>query len=95
MCEKFASKNSSVVSYDEKLFYYSKTIEEVQALPRYKNIEFIKLSMRSCCESICNHSKEWIKCLGTQLNEYAKKSLFDLKSKLDVNLTNYFNFLDF
>ncbi len=40
--------------------------------------------MRSVCESICNHSKEWIKCLGNQLNDYAKRNLFELKAKLDV-----------
>jgi hypothetical protein len=84
VCEKFASKNTNIVAYDEKLFYYSKTIEEVQALPKFKDIEFIKLSMRSVCDSICSHSKEWIKCLGIQLNDFAKRNLFELKAKLDV-----------
>ena len=28
--------------------------------------------MRSVCDSICSHSKEWIKCLGIQLNDYVK-----------------------
>ncbi len=84
VCEKFASKYTSVVAYDEKLYYYSKTIEEVVALPKFKEIEFIKLSMRSVCDSICSHSKEWIKCLGIQLNDYAKRNLIELKGKLDV-----------
>ena len=40
--------------------------------------------MRSVCDSICSHSKEWIKCLGIQLNDYAKRNLIELKGKLDV-----------
>ena len=84
VCEKFASKNPTVVAYDEKMLYYFKTIEEIQALPKYKEIEFVNLSMRSVCDSISNHSKEWMKCLGNQLNESAKKALFDLDAKLEV-----------
>lgn len=77
------------MAYDEKLLYYFKTIEEVQALPKFKEIEFINLSMRSVCESISNHSREWMKCLGNQLNESAKKSLTELKSRLDVSIFTF------
>jgi hypothetical protein len=66
------------------MLYYFKTIEEVQALPKYKEIEFVNLSMRSVCDSISNHSKEWMKCLGNQLNESAKRTLFELDAKLEV-----------
>lgn len=90
VCEKFASKNPNIVAYDEKILFYYKTIEEIQALAKYKDIDFIKLSMRSVCESIANHAKEWMKCLGQQLNESARKSLLDLKAKLDVSI-----FLDY
>lgn len=68
------------------MLFYFKTIEEIQTLPKYKDIDFIKLSMRSVCESIANHAKEWMKCLGQQLNDSAKKSLYELKQKLDVNI---------
>ena len=88
VCEKFAAKNQSVVAYDEKLLYYSKIIEEVATLPKYKNIDFIKLSMRSLCESISMHAKEWMKCLGQQLNESAKRILYELKAKFDVSTSN-------
>jgi dynein heavy chain, axonemal len=85
VCEKFAMKNPNVVAYDEKILYYYKTIEEVQLLPKFKDIEFVRLSMRSVCESISQHSKEWMKHLGIQLNDSTRKSLFDLKQKIDVN----------
>jgi dynein heavy chain len=83
VCEKFASKSPSIVAYDEKLLFYTKTIEEIHQLPKCKDIEFIRLSMRSVCESIANHAKEWMRCLGQQLNESAKKMLHELKGKLD------------
>ena len=66
------------------MHYYFKTIEEVQALPKYKEIEFVNLSMRSVCESISNHSREWMKCLRNQLNESARRTLFELDAKLEV-----------
>jgi dynein heavy chain len=85
VCEKFALKNPNVVAYDEKILYYYKTIEEIQLLPKYKDIEFVRLSMRSVCDSISHHSKEWMKHLGIQLNETTKRSLLDLKHRLDVS----------
>lgn len=90
VCEKFALKNPNVIAYDEKILYYFKTIEEVQQLPKFKDIEFVRLSMRSVCESISQHSKEWMKHLGAQLNESTKKSLFELKHRLEVSFKNYF-----
>ena len=90
VCEKFASKSPHVVGYDEKILYYYKTIEEVNLLPKFKDIEFIRLSMRSVCESISQHSKEWMKALGNQLNEFTKKTLMDLKMKIDVSFRSFF-----
>ena len=84
MCEKFASKNPSIVEYDEKMVFYYKTIEEIMALQKEKDVSFVRLSMRSVCESMANHSKEWMKCLGQQLNESAKIRLFEIKAKLEV-----------
>ena len=83
VCEKFASKNPSVVAYDEKFLQYYKTIEEIQALVKSKDIEFVRLSQRSALDSIIHHSKDWMKCLGHQLNETCKKSLYDLKHRID------------
>jgi dynein heavy chain len=84
VCEKFASKMPSIVAYDEKMLFYMKTIEEIQQLPKFKDIEFIRLSMRSVCESIANHAKEWMKCLAQQLNESARKMLHEIKTRLDT-----------
>ena len=86
ICEKFASKNPNVIAYDEKLLNYAKTIEEINALIKFKDIEFIKLSKRSVCESIVNHTKEWIKHLCHNLNETARKQLFELKNRLEVSV---------
>jgi hypothetical protein len=83
-CEKFAIKNPSITAYDERFFYYSKNIEELQAMNKYKDFDFIKLSIRSICDSISHHAKEWIKCYGNLLNETSKRSLFELKNKLNV-----------
>jgi formylmethanofuran dehydrogenase subunit B len=92
VCEKFASKNPSIVDYDEKMILYYKTIEEILALPKEKEIEFVRLGMRSLCESMAYHAKEWMKCLAQQLNESAKKRLFEIKVKLEVNLFSELNY---
>lgn len=63
---------------------YYKTIDEITALPKDKDIDFVRLSMKSLCESMVNHCREWMKCLSQQLNESARKKLHELKVKLDV-----------
>jgi dynein heavy chain len=84
ICEKFFLKNPSVTAFDERILYYSKMIEEVNLSEKIRNIDFIRVSMRSLIESLANHSKEWMKCLGKLLNDSAKQNLFDLKSLLEV-----------
>lgn len=68
------------------VFYY-KTIDEIMNLQKEKDVDFVRLSMRSVCESMANHSREWMKCLGQQLNDYAKKRLYEIKVKLDVRFS--------
>jgi hypothetical protein len=72
------------VAFDEKMVFYYKTIDEIMNLQKEKDVDFVRLSMRSVCESMANHSREWMKCLGQQLNDYAKKRLYEIKVKLDV-----------
>ena len=87
ICEKFFSKNPSVVLFDEKMLFYNRTIEEINLAPKVKDIEFIKLSMRNLTDGLIIHAKEWIKCLGKLLNESAKTNLLDLKSALEVSVS--------
>ena len=90
LCEKFFSKNQSVVFFDEKMLFYNRTIEEINLAPKVKDIEFIKLSMRNLTDGLIMHSKEWIKCIGKLLNELAKTNLMDLKATLEVNFNTDF-----
>lgn len=85
VCEKFASKNPSTVGFDEKMAFYYKTIDEIIGLQKEKNIDFVRLSMNSLCEGMINHCKEWLKCLGQQLNESARRRLNEIKQKLNVS----------
>lgn len=64
--------------------FYNKTIDEIHGMQKLKDMEFIRLSMRSLAESLVNHAKDWMKSLGKLLNEQSKQSLFDLKAKLEV-----------
>ncbi len=90
ICEKFFSKSPSVIAFDERILYYNKMIEEVNQSQKIKDIDFIRVSMRSLIESLANHSKEWMKCLGKLLNESAKQNLFDLKATLEVSSSEAF-----
>ena len=69
------------------VFYY-KAIDEILGLPKEKRVDFVRFNMTSLCESLVNHCKEWLKCLGQQLNELARKRLNDIKIKLEVNLNS-------
>ena len=84
MCEKFFAKNSSIVAFDEKMLYYTKTIEEINSTQRMKDIEFVRLSLRSFIESVINHAKEWMKCLGRLLSDMSRENLLTLKAQLEV-----------
>lgn len=54
-------------------------------MTKEKDIDFIRLSTKSLCESMIYHSREWMKNLATQLNEFTRRRLYEIKSKLDVS----------
>jgi hypothetical protein len=70
------------------MLYYNRTIDEINTTQKQKDIEFIRLSMRSLTDGLVSHAREWIKCLGKLLNESAKQNLFDLKATLEVCKTS-------
>lgn len=92
ICEKFFAKNPSVIAFDEKMLYYNKMVEEIHSYPKFSDIEFVRLSMRSLSESLVNHANEWIKCLGKLLNDTSKENLYELKNKLNVILKIQFKY---
>lgn len=74
------------MAFDDKLQYYFKAIDEVEALPLVKDQESIRLHMGPLASSVKEHAKQWVNHLGKILHDSAKENLFQLRDQLDVSL---------
>ncbi|KAL3856163.1 hypothetical protein ACJMK2_010948 [Sinanodonta woodiana] len=83
LADRWFQKNPTVVSFDDKLQYYHKTIDEVENQPTVKDQECIRLHMGPLASSVKEHAKQWISCLGKLLRDSAKEGLYKLRDKLD------------
>lgn len=64
MMEKFALKNPSCVSYDEKLQSYCSLKEQVGNQPMVKEVDFIRLHLAPLAESVQDNANAWVSSLG-------------------------------
>ncbi|XP_072367150.1 dynein axonemal heavy chain 10 isoform X2 [Scyliorhinus torazame] len=81
--EKFAARNPSCVSYDEKLQFYTRICEEVTEQPMVKDEQCIRLQLRPLAFSVQENANSWVHSLGFCLNESAKRELYNLKTELE------------
>ncbi|GCC39259.1 hypothetical protein chiPu_0022938, partial [Chiloscyllium punctatum] len=81
--EKFAARNPSCVSYDEKLQFYTRISEEVAEQPMMKDEQCIRLQLRPLAFSVQENANSWVHSLGYCLNESAKRELYTLRSELE------------
>ena len=82
--DKWFSKKPSIVSFDDRLQFYHKTIDELSTgVQLHKDQDCVHLHMTPLAEAIRNHAKQWITCYGTVLFESSKKSLKALKEELE------------
>uniref|UniRef100_UPI00398F6830 dynein axonemal heavy chain 10 isoform X2 n=1 Tax=Pristiophorus japonicus TaxID=55135 RepID=UPI00398F6830 len=81
--EKFAAKNPSCVSYDEKLQFYTRISEEVAEQAMVKDEQCIRLQLRPLAFSVQENANAWVHSLGYCLNEAAKRELYNLKNELE------------
>ncbi|BFZ18669.1 hypothetical protein BsWGS_21707 [Bradybaena similaris] len=81
--EKWFQKVPTAVEFDDRLQYYRKVVADISAMNETKDQECIRLNMGRLASAVKDHSKEWIKILGTFLHESAKEMLFALHSLLD------------
>ncbi|XP_051888343.1 dynein axonemal heavy chain 10 [Pristis pectinata] len=81
--EKFAARNPSCVSYDEKLQFYTRISEEVAEQPLVKDDQCIRLQLRPLAFSIQENANAWVQSLGHCLNESAKRELYSLRDELE------------
>ncbi|XP_060580911.1 dynein axonemal heavy chain 10-like isoform X1 [Ruditapes philippinarum] len=84
LADRWFQKDPTVVSFDNKLQYYFKTIDEVETIPVVKDQECIRLYMGPLASSVKEHAKQWIGCLGKLLRDSAKDNLFQLSDNLDT-----------
>ncbi|XP_067910592.1 dynein axonemal heavy chain 10 isoform X4 [Heterodontus francisci] len=81
--EKFAARNPSCVSYDEKLQFYTRISEEVAEQLMVKDEQCIRLQLRPLAFSVQENANSWVHSLGHCLNESAKRELYNLRNELE------------
>ncbi|KAJ3039942.1 Dynein heavy chain 10, axonemal [Rhizophlyctis rosea] len=80
--EKFAQKKPSVVSYDDKLIFYSKLAKDVDSQPTSKDIDFIRVNSSPLQAAIHSEATGWIVSIGKHLNNMAREGLQEIADRL-------------
>ncbi|KAI8825885.1 dynein heavy chain and region D6 of dynein motor-domain-containing protein [Fimicolochytrium jonesii] len=80
--EKFAQKKPSVISYDEKLAFYSKLASDVDSHPSVKDLDFIRISSLPLQAAIHQEAQGWIESIGKHLNTLALTGLTQVQEKI-------------
>ncbi|CAF3566931.1 unnamed protein product [Rotaria sordida] len=83
VCEKFFAKNPSLGAFDEEVNKYQKNLDELNAMIRSKDFEFVQLNLTSFLNDLIGHAKETIHLFSKFLVDEAKARLFELRDKLD------------
>ncbi|KAJ3091388.1 Dynein heavy chain 10, axonemal [Quaeritorhiza haematococci] len=80
--EKFAQKRPSVVSYDDKLSFYSKLAKDVDSQPAFKDVDFIRVITTPLQIAIHSEADNWIVSIGKHLNTMALEDMNGLIAKM-------------
>ncbi|KAJ3144485.1 Dynein heavy chain 10, axonemal [Geranomyces variabilis] len=80
--EKFAQKKPSVISYDDKLAFYSKLATDVENQPSTKDIDFIRIISTPLQAAIRHEAQGWIDSIGKHLNNLARDGLTAIQERL-------------
>ncbi|TPX31992.1 hypothetical protein SmJEL517_g04802 [Synchytrium microbalum] len=77
--EKFAQKKPSIVSFDDKLVFYSRLAKDLEVQPTFKDLDFIRIMCVPLQQAIHNEATTWVFSIGKHLNMMAKGGLDDLE----------------
>lgn len=93
MLEKFAQRQPLCEAYDEKMHFYSGVVDEIDAQPSLKDMEFARLNMEPLACSLRENARQWVSGLGKRLNDATKTKLTQLRADLEVCVTCLFPML--
>jgi len=85
MVEKWFQKNPTLLEFDERLQYYTKTVNEVSAMTMFKDQDFIRFHMEPLADSIKQHARLWLQAYGKVLQESASQALAAIRDQLQVS----------
>ncbi|TPX54389.1 hypothetical protein PhCBS80983_g05954 [Powellomyces hirtus] len=80
--EKFAQKKPSVISYDDKLAFYSKLATDVENHASSKDIDFIRVISTPLQAAIHHEAQGWIDSIGKHLNNLARDGLTAIQERI-------------
>lgn len=81
-CEKFASRNPTLLQYDEKFSHYSQRIAEMDEIEPHQDIHCIRINLVPLMDAVRFHANEWKACLGQHLSENTHNMVHDFYHQL-------------
>ena len=76
----------SVLDFDDRFQYYTRTILDLENMTMTKDQDFIRLHMGALADGIKIHARQWIECYGEKLHESSLQSLMTLQEEIQVRL---------
>ena len=76
----------SVLDFDDRFQYYTRTILDLENMTMTKDQDFIRLHMGALAEGIKLHARQWIEGYGQKLHESSLQSLMALQEEIQVGL---------
>lgn len=80
--EKFCAKKPNVVSFDDKLIFYTKLAKDVDSQSISKDVDFIRVINTPLQAAIHAEANSWVTSIGKYLNAMAKEGLTFLEEKI-------------
>ncbi|KAK3269901.1 Dynein heavy chain cytoplasmic, partial [Cymbomonas tetramitiformis] len=80
--DKFAARIPSCGEFEEKLSRYKKLANEIWEFPKFKDVDFIRISSYSLVASIRDEALEWVKAIGKVMNDLDRNKLMELKQHI-------------
>ncbi|CAF1153283.1 unnamed protein product [Adineta ricciae] len=81
--EKFFAKHPSLGAFDEEVTKYQKNLDDLTAMNRLKDFDFMQLNLHSFLNDLTTHARETINMFNRFLADEARARLFELRDKLD------------
>ncbi|GBG66225.1 hypothetical protein CBR_g57828 [Chara braunii] len=81
--DKFAAKNPSCAEFEDRLSKYAKVASDIWALPKDKDVEFLRISSHQLAAAVRDEARGWVNAIGASMALLDAQRVKDVQSKMD------------